>query len=173
MSPTDHVRRVLEAAYRDHGDYVFSVCSKLASGDRSWALDRAHDVFIRLHENLKSLDLDDDLRPWLRKVAVNECLMDLRRRDRRRRLLGLFGRTAEVSLERPDQSAALRRDVIALDRALGRLPAQQRVLLGLMYFEGESLTAAAALIGTSKGQASKLHKRALATLAESDWESDA
>jgi len=88
-------------------------------------------------------------------------------------LLGLFGRTAEVSLERPDQSAALRRDVIALDRALGRLPAQQRVLLGLMYFEGESLTAAAALIGTSKGQASKLHKRALATLAESDWESDA
>jgi len=173
MSSADHVRRVLEAAYRDHGDYVFSVCLKLASGDRSWALDRAHDVFIRLHDNLKTLDLGDDLRPWLRKVAVNECLMDLRRRDRRRRLLGLFGRAAEASPERPDRSAALRRDVIALDHALGRLPAKQRVLLGLMYFEGESLSDAATLIGVSKGQASKLHQRALASLAKGDWESDA
>ena len=176
MSSADQVQRVLEAAYRDHGDYVFGVCLKLASGDRSWALDRAHDVFIRLHENLKTLDLDDDLRPWLRKVAVNECLMDLRRRDRRRRLLGLFGRSpadTDVSPERPDRSAALHRDLIALDHALGRLPAKQRVLLSLMYFEGESLTDAATLIGVSKGQASKLHKRALAALAEGDWESDA
>jgi RNA polymerase sigma-70 factor, ECF subfamily len=173
MSSADQVRRVLEAAYRDHGDYVFSVCLKLAGGDRSWALDRAHDVFIRLHENLKTLQLDDDLRPWLRKVAVNECLMDLRRRERRRRLLGLFGRAPDVSPERPDRSAALRRDVIALDRALGSLPAKQRVLLGLMYFDGESLSDAAGLIGVSKGQASKLHKRALASLAESEWESEA
>ena len=172
MSSADDVRQVLEAAYRDHGDYVFGVCMKLASGDRSWALDRAHDVFIRLHENLKSLDLGDDLRPWLRKVAVNECLMDLRRRERRRRLLGLFGRADEAGGERPDQRAALRRDVIELDRALARLPAKQRVLLGLMYFEGESLSDAAVLIGVSKGQASKLHKRALEHLAQRDWESD-
>lgn len=172
MSSADHVRRVLETAYRDHGDYVFGVCLKLASGDRSWALDRAHDAFVRLHENLAHLELDDDLRPWLRKVAVNECLMDLRRRERRRRLLGLFGRVDEAGGERPDQRAALQRDVIALDHALGRLPARQRVLLGLMYFEGESLSDAAGLIGISKGQASKLHKRALASLAERDWESD-
>lgn len=163
--------RVLEAAYRDHGDYVFGVCMKLASGDRSWALDRVHDVFMRLHENLNSLELDSDLRPWLRKVAVNECLMDLRRRERRQRLLHLFGRVPEVSPERPDQSAALRRDVIALDLALAGLPAKQRVLLSLMYFEGESLSDAATLIGISKGQASKLHKRALASLGEREWES--
>ena len=170
MTAADDVRRVLETAYRDHGDYVFGVCLKLASGDRSWALDRAHDAFVRLHENLSHLELGDDLRPWLRKVAVNECLMDLRRRERRRRLLGLFGRAEEAGGERPDQRAALHRDVIELDRALAQLPAKQRVLLGLMYFDGESLSDAAALIGVSKGQASKLHKRALADLALHDWE---
>ena len=62
--------------------------------------------------------------------------------------------------------------MVALDAALGRLPAKQRVLLGLMYFEGESLTDAAKLIGVSKGQASKLHKSALHALSRHEWESE-
>jgi RNA polymerase sigma factor (sigma-70 family) len=148
MSGRNDGREVLEAAYRRYSDYVFGVCLKFATGDRGWALDRSHDVFIRLHENLKSLQLDADLRPWLRKVAVNECLMDLRRRERRQRLLRLFGGSPEQSVARPERDAALRRDVVALDRALAALPA-------------------------SKGQASKLHQRALATLARGEWESDA
>jgi RNA polymerase sigma-70 factor (ECF subfamily) len=161
---------VLEDAYRKHADYVFAVCLKFAGGDRDWALDRAHDVFMHLSDNLASLSLDSDLRPWLRKVAVNECLMDLRRRDRRARLLRLFGRSVPVE-ERPERDLATRRDVVALDAALARLPAKLRVLLGLMYFDGESLTSAASMIGVSKGQASKLHKRALELLAQGPWES--
>jgi len=164
---------VLEAAYRSHSEYVFGVCLKFAGGDRAWALDRAHDVFIRLNDNLTTLRLDEDLRPWLRKVAVNECLLDLRRSERRRRLLGLFGLAPEIGArERPERAFALSQDVIALDRALTTLPAKERMLLGLMYFEGESLTDAAALIGVSKGQASKLHKRALETLKQGEWESE-
>jgi RNA polymerase sigma-70 factor (ECF subfamily) len=164
-------RQVLEAAYRQHADFVFAVCLRFAAGDRDWALDRAHNVFLQLNDNLTTLRLDQDLRPWLRKVAVNECLMDLRRRDRRKRLLGLFGGGGELAAVHPEQELRLSRDVIALDRALGRLPAKQRVLLGLMYFDGESLTDAAELIGVSKGQASKLHKSALEQLARLEWES--
>jgi RNA polymerase sigma-70 factor (ECF subfamily) len=172
MSEND-AQHVLEAAYRQHCNYVFTVCLKFAGGDRDWALDRAHDVFIRLHDNLKRLELDRDLRPWLRKVAVNECLMDLRRRERRQRLLRIVGYSpVESSDLRPERGVALQRDVAQLDRAVGMLPAQQRVLLGLMYFDGESLTDAAKLVGVSKGQASKLHKRALAALSEQDWETD-
>lgn len=164
---------VLEAAYRNHSEYVFGVCLKFAGGDRAWALDRAHDVFIRLHENLATLSLDEDLRPWLRKVAVNECLLDLRRSERRRRLLGLFGLAPEARVaDRPERAFALSQDVVALDRALATLPAKERMLLALMYFEGESLTDAAALIGVSKGQASKLHKRALEVLGKRDWEGE-
>jgi RNA polymerase sigma-70 factor (ECF subfamily) len=170
MSGKDDGVRVLEDAYRKHADYVFAVCSKFAGGDRDWALDRAHDVFMHLSDNLRSLSFETDLRPWLRKVAVNECLMDLRRRDRRARLLRLFGRSAPADA-RPERDLGMRRDVVALDAALARLPPKLRVLLGLMYFEGESLTDAAQLIGVSKGQASKLHKRALELLAEGPWES--
>lgn len=161
---------MLEATYRKYSDYVFTVCLKFASGDRDWAIDRAHDVFMRLHDNLDQLELEADLRPWLRKVAVNECLMDLRRRDRRRRLLRLFGREREAQAPSPEWEASLKRDVCALDLAVGQLPSKQRVLLGLMYFEGESLTDAAKLIGVSKGQASKLHKRALDLLSRGEWE---
>jgi RNA polymerase sigma-70 factor (ECF subfamily) len=173
MSTGSDRHHVLEAAYRKYADYVFAVCLKFASGDRDWALDRAHDVFLRLDANLKRLQLDDELRPWLRKVAVNECLMDLRRRDRRRRLLGLFGHASQPEPVRTEHELAVRRDVVALDRAVGGLPARQRVLLGLMYFEGQSLTDAARLIGVSKGQASKLHKRALDALSQHEWECDA
>jgi RNA polymerase sigma-70 factor (ECF subfamily) len=168
----DDGRRVLETAYRQHAEYVFAVCLRFAGGDREWALDRAHDVFMRLHDNLGSLSLGEDLRPWLRKVAVNECLMDLRRRDRRRRLLGLFGLGDKTEGPRPEREVALRRDASALERALSRLPGKQRVLLGLLYFDGASLTEAAQLISVSKGQASKLHKRALEQLAEHEWESE-
>jgi RNA polymerase sigma factor (sigma-70 family) len=164
------VLSVLEAAYRKHSDYVFGLCMKLAAGDRSWALDRTHDVFIRLSENLNNLNLEDDLQPWLRTVAVNECLLDLRRHERRQRLVGLFGFTSDEMPARQERELAVGRDLIALDRALAQLPAKQRVLLALMYFEGESLTEAARRIGISKGQASKLHKKAVERLAELDWE---
>ena len=163
-------QRLLEVAYRQEADYVFNVCMKLASGDRDWALDRAHDVFLRLHDNLDKLEMERELRPWLRKVAVNECLMDLRRKDRRRRLLGMFGRVEEPRASTLDDHLTRQRDVARLDEALGTLPARERVLLSLMYFEGATLTEAAELIRVSKGQASKLHKRALQTLREGDWE---
>jgi len=165
------VLSVLEAAYREHSDYVFGLCMKLAAGDRSWALDRTHDVFIRLSEHLHRLNLREDLQPWLRTVAVNECLLDLRRHERRQRLVGLFGSTSDEMPARQERDLAVGRDLVALDRALAELPAKQRVLLALMYFEGESLTEAAEKIGISKGQASKLHKKAVERLAELDWES--
>jgi RNA polymerase sigma-70 factor (ECF subfamily) len=163
-------RLELEAAYRQHANYVFKVCIKFAAGDRDWALDRAHDVFMQLSDKLETLSLEEELRPWLRKVAINECLMDLRRRERRQRLLRLFGRSDEASPAAPERELSVHRDVVALDRALGRLPAKQRMLLGLIYFEGETLTDAAKLIGVSKGQASKLRRAALEKLARGTWE---
>jgi RNA polymerase sigma factor (sigma-70 family) len=170
MLMKNDVLSALETAYRKHADYVFGLCMKLAAGDRSWALDRTHDVFIRLSENLNKLNLEEDLRPWLRTVAVNECFLDLRRRERRHRLLGVFGFTSDEIPAPQERDVAIVRDVIALDRALKRLPAKERVLLGLMYFEGESLTEAAERIGVSKGQASKLHKKALERLSQLEWE---
>ena len=95
-------------------------------------------MFIRLNDNLNKLNLEQDLRPWLRTVAVNECFLDLRRRERRQRLVGLFGRTPEEIPARQELDVALVRDVIALDHALKELPAKQRMPLGLMYFEGET-----------------------------------
>lgn len=170
MSAGDSERSVLETAYRTHADYVLRVCLRFAGGDRAWALDRAQDVFVRLHENLEKLDLEEDLRPWLRQVAVNECLLDLRRRERRSRILRWFGREPEASAPSPEHEVVTRRDTIALDVALGRLPPRERVLLGLLYFDGESLTDAAKFIGVSKGHASKLHKRALDLLGAREWE---
>src|SRR5262245_35247836 len=98
MSPSleNDGRQLLEAAYRQHANYVFKVCIKFAAGDRDWALDRAHNVFLQLNDKLKTLELHAELRPWLRKVAINECLMDLRRRERRQRLLRMFGRSEEA-----------------------------------------------------------------------------
>jgi RNA polymerase sigma factor (sigma-70 family) len=163
---------VLETNYRNHSDYVFRVCLKFAGGDRDWALDRVHDVFMRLNEHQSGLSSEQDLRPWLRKVAVNECLMDLRRRDRRRRLLGVFGLSVPTRAAATDDALAASRDAATLDRALARLPAKQRALLALIYFEGETLTSAAELIGVSKGQASKLRATALKTLGREDWNSE-
>jgi RNA polymerase sigma factor for flagellar operon FliA len=73
---------------------------------------------------------------------------------------------ADATLADPCAVAEAREEIGLVREHLGRLPERERLLIMAMYFEGLSLTEAGERLGMSKGWASRLHARALATLRE-------
>lgn len=75
------------------------------------------------------------------------------------------GDIADSGLERPDD-IVIRREVAAkLRECVTALPADMATLVRATYFQGKTLTEAAADLGISKAWASRLHARALGRLA--------
>lgn len=148
--------------YQRHHQEIFRLCWKFAAGDRAWALDRTHDVFVRLAERLPSL-APGEAGGWLYRVAVNLCFTHLKRGQLWRRMTAFLPGRDETAAP-PDAQVQARQDLAALTRALDALPAKERSLVVLVVLEGKSQTEAAELLGLSKGYVSKLYERALELL---------
>ena len=73
-------------------------------------------------------------------------------------------RAVDPTTPDPASVAERREELTLVQRAMGALPDKERALLELMYFEGLGLVEAGERLGLSRGWASKLHARALATL---------
>jgi RNA polymerase sigma-70 factor (ECF subfamily) len=149
--------------YERHHQEVFRLCWKFAAGDRSWALDRTHDVFVRLAERLPALKDTHESGGWLYRVAVNVCFTALKRQQLWKKVAALLPGGDERTAA-PDAQVLARQELQALVKALDRLPAKERALVVLVVLEGKSQNEAAALLGLSKGYVSKLHERALSML---------
>ncbi len=160
----------LDALFRRHLDDVLRTCLRFAAGDRQWALDRTQDVFVRLAEELPSLRDVDDLGGWLYRVATNACLMALRRERGWRRVADRLMQALPGRAPSAERQARAERDVSAVEADIAALPARERAVMSLVYFDGKSQSEVAAVLGMSKGQISKLHSRALAKLKARDWE---
>lgn len=166
---TPEQTRWLEEAYRAHSERIFRTCLKFGLGDRDWAKDRTHEVFLKLAERLHEVQNPDDPGGWLYRVAVNECFMSLRRAKTSGRLLSLLG-MGDRTAPSVDRAVQAKRDLSALGAALSQLPAKQRAVMVIVHLEGRTQTEAATLLSLSKGQVSKLHKKAIDALAARDWE---
>lgn len=169
MKLSDESSRRFDALYRRHSDEVFQTCMRFAAGDRAWAMDCAHDVFITLAERLEGLDEHEDLGGWLYRVAANTCLMRLRRQ---KSWLGIFGAISNVARHSSEMERGVqaRRDVTRLEEALAELPPEQRAVMVLVHLDGKSQTEAAGILELSKGYVSKLHQRAVTALRAKEWE---
>lgn len=164
------VRRALEgdrwaeeALYRRHVRYVGGIVVRLLRS-RTDAEDVLQDTFALALERLATLRDPDAVRPWIARIAVSQ----VRRRCRRRRLLvaiglGRFagpgdGAGDEVSLESlasTEQSPEVRAELGKLDKALSRLPPDERIAWMLRHVEGEALEDVAAACGCSLATAKR------------------
>jgi RNA polymerase sigma-70 factor (ECF subfamily) len=160
----------LEEAYRAHAERVFHICLKFGLGDREWAKDRTHEVFLKLAEKGAEIRKIDDLGGWLYRVSVNECFMALRRSRTSGRILSFLAFAWDRTEPPAEAKVRARRDLSALADALAELPAKQRAVMVMVHLEGKSQNEAAELLGLSKGQISKLHKKAMEHLAAREWE---
>lgn len=143
--------------YRAHRADVFRWCMRYGGGRSAWAEDLTHDVFLRLHAHLSTLDETSDLAPWLYRTTANLALNRLRDEQ------SVLGRLSKLwSSERdaaPDPEARLSRRQSVL-QTLGRLPARERLVLCMKVLDGKSQQEIASALDLSEGYVSKLSARA-------------
>jgi RNA polymerase sigma-70 factor (ECF subfamily) len=150
---------------RAYQDMVFSTAVRLAGNDAQ-AEDIAQEVFIKAYENFEHLRVSATAGGWLKTVATNLSLNYLTRYRKRWRLFSETEDVPEVPL--PDgalDSLNEEEQRAALEEALRRLPAHQRVPLVLYHFEDLSYEDIAAKLDISLSKVKPDHRRARAALA--------
>ena len=130
---------------------VLALCLRM-TGSREDAADVAQQVFINAFRRLDQFDQNLPFRPWLMRIAANECIAFLRRRGRQPPQAG--GEALEA-LTDPGQSAPslvdLAEDREQVRRAVDQLPDQYRTVVLLYYFQELSYTEIARQTGLSVG----------------------
>jgi len=117
--------------------------------------DLTQDTFVRAHRGLKTFKEEFDFHPWLYRIAVNQAINFINRR--KRQAAADIDEVPELDLkngpepESPLQSASRGELLGKLERALERLPDDQRTVFLLRVQEGLSYEEIAKSMGTPKG----------------------
>jgi RNA polymerase sigma-70 factor (sigma-E family) len=141
----------LRIAYERHQVALLRLCCAL-TGSRMAGEDLVQDSFVRVAPRIELLQ-DDDVWPYLRKVAINLW------RDRLRRVLVEFRHLHSLVRRRPEEPAAEING--AVWDALARLPSRQRTCVILRYYEDLPERDVAALLGCSIGTVKSQTSRGL------------
>jgi RNA polymerase sigma-70 factor (ECF subfamily) len=162
-------REVIEACQRGdwdafrflfeaHKDRVYSIALRYC-GDESAAMDIAQETFLKLLSSIRDFRGGASFESWLYRIVVNRCL-DHQRRGRRlmpffEGLLDLVRAPAESALQEL-LHAEMAKDV---QKIVGTLPPEQRIVVVLRYTEGLAYEEIAKILGCSAGTvASRLNR---------------
>lgn len=116
-------------------------------GDYDESLDVLQDAFIKIWQNMQTFEGKSKWSTWTYRIASNEALMHLRKRSK---WLSTSEPAVTDKLEANsffDGDSALS----ALYRALDTLPAKQRLVFQMKYFDDLPYAEIAQITGTSEG----------------------
>jgi RNA polymerase sigma-70 factor (ECF subfamily) len=134
---------------RAYQDMVFSTAARL-TGNGAQAQDIAQEVFMKAYENFGHLRASPAAGGWLKTVARNLSLNYLTRYRKRWRFFSEEASVPEVPVAAGFlEEAGVDSRRTAIDEALERLPAHQRVPLMLYHFEDFSYQQIAQRLGVS------------------------
>lgn len=79
--------------YENHADMVFNLCLNYLQNN-SDAEEVTQDVFLKVYKRLDSFKGEANIKTWIYRIAINQCLDFLKARKRKKR----FGITLPISL---------------------------------------------------------------------------
>ena len=123
--------------------------------DRQRAEDIAQDAFVQLYAHWSKVSRYERPDAWVRRVAIRMAVRHLKR-ERRRAVL-------EQDVKEPTLQGPVDVDLL---RAVGALPAAQRVAVVLFYFEDRPIAEIVDMLGSSDGAVKMSLQRARHKLAE-------
>ena len=152
--------------YGQHKRRIYSLCLRMVSNSAE-AEDLTQEAFLQLHRKIATFRGDSAFSTWLHRLAVNVVLMHLRKK-------GLPLTSLDEAMEpthddgpgrsfgAPDLSLSGSIDRLALERAVGDLPAGYRLIFVLHDVEGYEHNEIATMLDCSIGNSkSQLHKARL------------
>ena len=160
----DH--RAFAQLYSLHKKRIYSLCMRMV-GNTAEAEDMTQETFLQLHRKISTFRGDSAFSTWLHRLAINVVLMRLRKK-------GLSLISMDEAME-PDPKGSPSRsfgardltlagsiDRLALERAVGDLPAGYRLVFVLHDIEGYEHHEIASMLDCSIGNSkSQLHKARL------------
>ena len=148
-----------EEIYHLHHKRVYSICFRMVR-NASDAEDLTQQVFIQLFRKLHTFRGDSSFTTWLHRLTVNQVLMHFRRRVVKTEKTTEDGETPiriVSGTENPSRMALI--DRIALNQAIGQLPAGYRLVFILHDVEGFEHEQIGKMLGCAVGTSkSQLHK---------------
>ena len=152
--------------YSLHKRRIYSLCLRMV-GNIAAAEDLTQEAFLQLHRKIATFRGDSAFSTWLHRLAINVVLMHLRRKGLQ--VVSLDEAMEPAPEERlgrsfgaPDPTLAGTIDRLALERAIGSLPAGYRLIFVLHDIEGYEHNEIASMLDCSIGNSkSQLHKARL------------
>ncbi len=179
--PEALVRRAQSGDMLAHSD-LYQMFSQaiytLANGicrDPHCAEDLLQSTFLKLFDKIGSFGFRAPFGMWLRQIAVNECLMYLRKHKKHAETLSTdeyeftnYQETQSLgaSCDRQPNMAELFNNRHDLEKILGNLPDEVRVVLWLKEVEGYTHDEIAILVDKSPSYSKSITHRAFKTLAK-------
>ena len=139
-------------------------------GHRQDAEDVFQETLVKLYTQLRTLEEPGALRTWIWRVVANECLMSRRGRRNPARSIGLDDlggsradgpafQLADTGAESPEQAVLRLETRERIERALGHLAPDYRIIVLLRDFEGLTTEEVAEVLGISAANAKvRLHR---------------
>lgn len=160
---TAHVsgdRYAFEELFYRHHRQLYRL-ALLTSRDRDDAADALQDALLAAHRTARAFRHDSAVSSWLHRIVVNACLDRLRRNKSHacdelvEERCGAVDPTARVDT------------AIMVERALMRLPVEQRAAVVAVDMQGYSVAETARMLGVAEGTVKSRCSRARGKLAES------
>lgn len=146
-----------EILLKRYESYVFGIAAKHVPYDM--VEDVAHEVFIQAYKSLRAFRAETPFRHWISRIAVRCCYNFWRERYKSREMPmtslsedyckwfdEIVSDASCRDFEREESQKELRE---ALEWALGKLSAKDRMVVSLLYLEGLSVKETADLLGWS------------------------
>ena len=149
-------RKAQEIVYRAYANPVYTMARRMLR-DPGLAEEATQDTFVDVLTGASKIERVEALGGWIRTIAVNQCLMRLRSPWHRRR--------DELVDDEPTDDLSPGR-AIDIDRALGQLSGNARMVVWLHCIEGYTHDEIAAAFGRSPSFSKSQLARAYRKLAK-------
>jgi RNA polymerase sigma-70 factor, ECF subfamily len=166
------VTRALEGDKEAFGEIVHQYSALMLRtawmivGDRDTAEDTVQDALIQAWQHLPNLREATALRPWLMRIVVNQCISFKRRVARSTAFIRqtLSEQATDLAAQiADDHKGRIERDW-DIAHAIEHLPAKQRAVIVLHYYQGMTLPEMSETLQTSENTLKKRIQAALANL---------
>lgn len=162
--------RAHEAIFNLYSKQVLNLAFRLCN-QKEMAEDVLQNTFIKVIAGIDSFPHQAPFGMWLRKIAVNEALMILRKNRQAPQLVSFedqdtFDNVVKLDLQTKQQDCSIHQYQVqsTLQRTLAQLPAQTRMVLWLKEVEGYNHLEIAELMGMSESFSKSLISRAFTRL---------
>jgi RNA polymerase sigma-70 factor (ECF subfamily) len=153
-------RYAFEELFHRHQRQLYRL-AQITSHNADDAADALQDAMLKAHRSAPTFRHDASVSSWLYRIVVNSCL-DRLRRNKSHAVLPLTDDAQHVGDPTPRVDTAL-----VVERALRRLPVEQRAVVVAVDMQGYSVAETAHLLGVPEGTVKSRCSRARAKLARS------